>query len=208
MFLGVPILAWGTNDIYIFLNSGPRLFYAAAVVISSWISAKYMANSNSRTGKKHINRQHYILILMQLLCLLILAVGPYCNRRELFLLSDSITVQYVGLMIYILGAYFSGRSEYILGENFSKEVTIQKNHKLITCDIYKHIRHPRYLGVLVMMIGISVIFDSVADLFLCIILYFVMLDRIRDEEFLLAKEFRTEWEEYVRKSWRFIPHVY
>jgi protein-S-isoprenylcysteine O-methyltransferase Ste14 len=70
------------------------------------------------------------------------------------------------------------------------------------------VRHPRYLGVILLMLGIALVFRSWWALLLVLALSLVLLWRIQDEEKLLQEEFGSFWEAYAKKSWRLVPLVY
>ena len=91
---------------------------------------------------------------------------------------------------------------------YSPEVTIQQNHQLITHGPYRHIRHPRYLGVLLLTLGLPLTFRSWVGVLMCPAVVAVILLRIRDEETLMQREFGQEWEAYCERSWLLIPWVY
>jgi protein-S-isoprenylcysteine O-methyltransferase Ste14 len=95
-----------------------------------------------------------------------------------------------------------------LGRQFSIDVTIQKNHKLITGGIYRFIRHPRYLGIMMFMSGISLVFRSWISVFLSVLTAAILIWRINDEERLMHREFGGVWENYRSKSRRLIPFIY
>jgi protein-S-isoprenylcysteine O-methyltransferase Ste14 len=94
-----------------------------------------------------------------------------------------------------------------LGRLYSPEVTIQKNHRLITDGPYRHIRHPRYLGGMIQGIGLSLLFRSWIGLALTFLFIVIVSFRIKDEEALMSREFGEEWETYCKKSWRLIPFI-
>jgi protein-S-isoprenylcysteine O-methyltransferase Ste14 len=95
-----------------------------------------------------------------------------------------------------------------LGRQYSQEVTIQKDHKLITKGVFHYIRNPRYSGVMNVGIGLSLLFRSWVGLIICFGLIIILLFRIEDEEALLKNEFGQEWENYCKTSWRLIPFLY
>jgi protein-S-isoprenylcysteine O-methyltransferase Ste14 len=79
---------------------------------------------------------------------------------------------------------------------------------LITGSIYRFIRHPRYLGVMVLSVGISCVFRSWIGLVASVVFLAVILFRIREEEAVMHQEFDTEWEAYCKCSWRLIPYLF
>jgi protein-S-isoprenylcysteine O-methyltransferase len=119
-------------------------------------------------------------------------------KRKLMVLLAG-TLIFVGLMNWAIT---------FLGRHFSVQVTIQKDHELVTNGPYRWVRHPRYLGIVVCFVGISLGFASVGALTVAGLLLLTILWRIADEEALMAGSFPAEWRAYVRTSWRLIPWVY
>ena len=78
----------------------------------------------------------------------------------------------------------------------------------LTSGLYRHLRHPRYLGVQAAALGLALLFRSWIGLGLNVPLLAVLLFRIRDEEALLRETFGPEWDAYCQHSWRLIPHLY
>jgi protein-S-isoprenylcysteine O-methyltransferase Ste14 len=95
-----------------------------------------------------------------------------------------------------------------LGRQYSADVTIQKEHHLITSGVYRLIRHPRYLGVIALSTGVSCVFRSWIGLLTSLFFVAVLIFRIKDEEATMHKEFGVQWEAYVKRSWRLIPYIY
>ncbi len=95
-----------------------------------------------------------------------------------------------------------------LGKQFSVQVTLQKDHQLVTGGLYHYLRHPRYLSIIVFNLGISLVYRSWLALILVAALTLVLLWRIHDEEAFMHQAFGIEWEAYTHTSWRLIPFVY
>jgi protein-S-isoprenylcysteine O-methyltransferase Ste14 len=95
-----------------------------------------------------------------------------------------------------------------LGRQYSPEVTIQKDHQLVTRGLYRLIRHPRYLGLLILILGSALVFRSWIGIAADVILLGTLLWRIRDEEALLRGEFDAEWEAYCRRTKRLLPWIW
>ena len=69
-------------------------------------------------------------------------------------------------------------------------------------------RHPRYLGIVTLFLGISLVFQSFLAIILVAGLFLVLIWRAYAEEALLKKEFGKQWDAYCEKSWRMIPFVF
>ena len=80
--------------------------------------------------------------------------------------------------------------------------------KLITSGIYAKVRHPGYLGLILIYFGLALIF-GVAWMLIPAFVFTVLtyLTAIREEKFL-KQIFGSEYKEYMnRVPWRFIPKI-
>ena len=83
----------------------------------------------------------------------------------------------------------------------------EKIEKLVTTGIYSKIRHPGYLGLIFIFIGIPFVLGP-ASLFIPVFLssYWLYVTAKREERALRDK-FGKEYEEYINKVGGFIPKV-
>ena len=132
---------------------------------------------------------------------------PFADRRNLWTL-DGDTVRYTGLLLFLIGGTIRTASIFALEHRFSGFVAVQANHKLKTDGIYRFIRHPSYMGALLAMIGLVLIFRSGVALLLIPLMLLVILHRIKDEEEFLQSEFGAEYTDYRRRTWRLFPFIY
>ncbi|MGQ0446379.1 MAG: methyltransferase family protein [Beijerinckiaceae bacterium] len=85
---------------------------------------------------------------------------------------------------------------------------IQSGHTLATSGVYRRIRHPSYLGLLVSSLGWGLAFRSGAGVLLAALMVPPIVARIRAEERLLRSEFGAEYDAYRARSSRLIPGLY
>ena len=79
---------------------------------------------------------------------------------------------------------------FVLGRRFSGLVAIQPGHTLVTTGIYRIIRHPSYLGLLVSSLGWALAFRSGVGVLLAVLTLVPVIGRIRAEEALLRSAVR------------------
>lgn len=116
---------------------------------------------------------------------------------------------YIGVALIFFGGLIRIYSRKALDRFFSFEVIIQKDHKLITKGLYKNIRHPMYLGISLILLGLAIALSSLYGiLFLIIFGIPVLLYRISAEEDLLIKEFGQEYLNYMERTKKIIPYIY
>jgi protein-S-isoprenylcysteine O-methyltransferase Ste14 len=209
IFLGLPMLAWGIDDISGFFADPARILYVPEIFLLQLFGVLYSNNSTKKMAdpKRGIEKHRIDLLFIQLLSLGIVFVAPYTDKHQIAILHVSDTVRMVGLICIIPGFILMQMAEKHLGKQFSVEVTVQKNHRLVTTGPFQIIRHPRYLGIIVMFVGISLVFRSLLAMFIVFALSLVLIWRIAVEESLMLQEFGQAWKDYCEKSWRIIPFV-
>ena len=148
--------------------------------------------------------QKFPLILATLtLIALILAIFqiftlPYTNTNMILRL--------IGLIIYLIFSWIQIWSYRTLGESYSQEIVILKNHKLVTSGPFKFIRHPQYVAQILMDLGAGVATLSYIIIPLAIIQIPFVIMRANLEEKLLSKHIK-EFAEYKSKSGFMIPFI-
>lgn len=95
-----------------------------------------------------------------------------------------------------------------LKKNFSSRLRIRDDHALIKTGIYRWIRHPAYLGLILVFLGIPVIESSVLGFLVMLLIVPLLIHRISLEESMLIERFGAEYEEYRKNSKKLIPFLY
>jgi len=117
-------------------------------------------------------------------------------------------VSLTGLILLLAGSAIRAQARRTLGKYFSPVVRILPEHKLIRYGVYKHIRHPGYLGELLLYFSVPLLFHSLYGFLVMVFLIPLILYRIRVEEHMLIEKFGDEYRDYMRKSKRFIPYIF
>ena len=78
----------------------------------------------------------------------------------------------------------------------------------MTTGIYRAIRHPSYLGLLVNALGWALAFRSGIGVILAALMVPPLLARIRAEEALLRTQFGDAYDAYRHRTSRLIPGLY
>ena len=126
---------------------------------------------------------------------------------RLLVLGDWLT--WVGVVIMISGIIFRRYAISVLGKFFTATVQIQKDHELIKAGPYHYIRHPSYLGILILTLGLGIALANWISLLLCIVLPVIgVMQRIKVEEKELEQHFGNRYLDYRKNTWRVIPHIY
>jgi protein-S-isoprenylcysteine O-methyltransferase Ste14 len=96
-----------------------------------------------------------------------------------------------------------------LGRSFTVDVAINERARLKTDGIYERVRHPSYLGLLMIVIGFSSMMCSFYSFLVLVIPVFIaILYRISVEEKLLIREYGDSYIEYMKTTRKIIPGIY
>jgi protein-S-isoprenylcysteine O-methyltransferase Ste14 len=203
-FLG--IIVWAYGDTPRFFQHPARVGMIVATVLLILVGL-FSDFSGFSSGEREDRGNRWIFLPVTLLSLLLAWLPPYLDGRDLWTLPQPI-IPYIGLILYVLGSVLRLAAVFALGRRFSGLVAIQQGHRLKTDGLYRFIRHPSYVGMLVLTIGFVLVFRCWIGLFIVAGFLVILLARIKSEEALLASTFGEEYEAYRRRTWRLIPWVY
>jgi protein-S-isoprenylcysteine O-methyltransferase Ste14 len=210
VFSGLPLLGWGLNNIDGFIHNPFRLTFIIMMTILSVFVVIFVPNEGrgQGEGKETVKRQKLTILFLQIIPLALVISSPFFDHYSIVVFEESSIIRSGGVILSFIGFFLMNWSVIFLDKQFSIEVTIQDNHKLVTNGPYRYIRHPRYLGIILFLSGISLVFLSLIALILVLITIIVLLWRIRDEEKLMFREFKEAWEDYKKKTFSLIPFIY
>ena len=114
-----------------------------------------------------------------------------------------------GIALLILGMSIRVISIRTLGRFFTAHLRVDEGRRLIRIGIYKHLRHPSYFGMIFSFSGLALSFCSLYGLLYMLFIGIpALLWRINLEESFLVDEFKDEYVEYRKESYKLIPFVY
>lgn len=83
----------------------------------------------------------------------------------------------------------------------------RKQGKLITTGLYKYVRHPQYLGFLLITLGLNVMWLTIITLILWPLLALLYWRLAKEEDKDMEEQFGEEFREYKRQVPGFIPRL-
>jgi len=114
-----------------------------------------------------------------------------------------------GILCIGLGLWYFHRSHADLGTNWSITLEVRERHQLVTHGIYRHVRHPMYLALLLYSMGQSLVLPNwVAgpSYLAAIVLLFAL--RVGPEERMMLEEFGKDYEAYMTRTKRLVRGVW
>jgi len=112
-----------------------------------------------------------------------------------------------GLITYLLFSWIQIWAYKSLGENYSQDIVIFKDHKLADKGPFKFIRHPQYLSQILVDLGGGFATLSYILIPIAIIQIPILVMRASFEEKLLSKHFKDEFEHYKKSRGFMIPFI-
>jgi len=115
----------------------------------------------------------------------------------------------VGSILILIGLIVRVASILTLKKQFTYTVTKIENHELIETGLYKNIRHPGYLGQLIIFLGISTCLSNWLSILLMIIPVLLgYLNRINIEEKFMVEQMGQKYLDYQKRTKKLIPAIY
>jgi protein-S-isoprenylcysteine O-methyltransferase Ste14 len=121
--------------------------------------------------------------------------------------SENQIVRIIGLVFYLIFSWVQVWSTKVLGDNYSQDIAIKKEHKLITKCPFKFIRHPQYLSQILMDLGGAAATLSFILLPLAIIQITFLIMRASLEDKLLEKHFGDDFRSFKKKTGQIFPFI-
>jgi protein-S-isoprenylcysteine O-methyltransferase Ste14 len=203
VYLWLAVL--GAGGFATFFSHPARTILALATLVMA--GTAFFSEVNLSSGEREDRSNRWILLPLLVIGLLSAFLPAYTERKEIWLL-DGEMIRWLGLFLYIAGGGLRIWPTFILGRRFSGLVAIQPGHELATDGIYGVIRHPSYLGAIILMFGWALTFRSGLGVLLAALIIPLLLARIRSEEALLGSQFGEQYDAYRRHTSRLIPGIY
>lgn len=114
----------------------------------------------------------------------------------------------VGVLIFSLGIWLLWRSHADLGRQWSVNVELQEQHRLVTEGVFRRIRHPMYAAHLLWGLAQPLLlWNWLAGFSMLVFSLPLYIYRIPREEKMMTDKFGDEYQEYMQSAGRFFPKV-
>ena len=151
-----------------------------------------------------------------------LAVLKFCGLIELLLVIsasilnhyrigywNNVSVAWLGMIVMASGLFLRYWAAKTLDEFYTRISQIIEGQTTVKKIPYNVIRHPGYLGTLLMVIGSELSVENWGVLLAAVISGMVSrADRIKIEEKMLKAGFDEEYQVYSSYTWELLPFLY
>ena len=204
LFIVLMVMAWG--DVAAFFAHPARAGTVLVLLVAMPVMT--LATSGRSRGVASVPDWRPFVPLLVVHSLATAWIMPYMDVRSIAVLPGGDLTRYAGLALLVAGTVFRLRAMLELGRRFSAKVALQSDHALHTTGLYAALRHPSYLGLLLMDVGFVGVFRSSVGLVLLPVAVWMFVRRMDVEERFLAERFGGAYRDYVQRTARLIPGLY
>ena len=108
---------------------------------------------------------------------------------------------------HLLSFIFIGGGFWLIAAGWQVLYRAQRQHALATTGPYAHVRHPQYVGFVLVMFGFLLQWPTLLTLAMFPVLVFMYTRLARIEERESLREFGSTYEAYMRDVPAFLPHA-
>lgn len=149
-----------------------------------------------------------VLWISGVISLLLVVASPVLNTYQIGYWSHA-TVGWLGLILMLSGLAMRYWAATTLGEFYTRTLQIIEGQRIVNQAPYNVIRHPGYLGTLLMEIGAGLAVTNWMVLLAGIVIGATSRAyRIGVEEKMLKAGFGEEYKIYAGSTWRLVPFLY
>src|SRR5260370_679280 len=113
---------------------------------------------------------------------------------------------FIGVLCLVLGLWLFHRAHADLGTNWSITLEVREKHQLVTHGIYRWVRHPMYLALLIYSLGQALVIPTwLMGPSSGVAMAWRIALRMGREERMMREQFGKDYEFYQATTKRFIP---
>lgn len=204
MFLLLMVMGWGSwNGFFAHpVRAGVVVLHLIMIPVMTW------STSGRSRGLKSTPDWRPFFPLLVFHSLFTAFLMPYMDARDLWVLPGGDLTRWVGFVVLTLGVTLRLGPMLALGRRFVSVVAIQEGHTLHTSGFYAAVRHPSYLGILLMDLGFAGVFRSVVALALMPVVFWMFKRRMDVEEAFMVEQFGPGYRDYMGRTRRILPGAY
>lgn len=149
-----------------------------------------------------------VLLISGAINILLVIVAPILNTYQVGYWSHA-SIDWLGLTVMLAGLILRYWAAQILGEFYTRTLQIVDGQEIVNQAPYNVIRHPGYLGTLLLVVGAGLAVTNWIVLLPAVILGITArVYRISAEEKMLEARFGEKYTLYSDKTWKLVPFLY
>ena len=140
---------------------------------------------------------------------LLLLLTALLNQFQIGIVEPHLVFTAIGVVLMATGVALRVVAMRTLGKFFTRTLQIREGHHVISDGIYRRVRHPGYLGDILLFVGSGVATSNVITTVLILgVILTGFVRRIAAEERMLTDQLGKEYSYYKTKTWKLIPFIF
>ena len=206
IYVGLPLLAWGTNDWRGFLSNPVRTSFSVVVIVYALILARLVYVTPSQTEEEHrfdLGRWHAYMFES------IFVLSAFGDRRSILAWAENPTLRWLGMAIYLIGMGVSIWANFTWVNHLRREAGRAVDNPVLLYEGPFHwVRYPSMFSLAIYCLGFALMFRSWVGLFMMLPLIAGILNRINSLEKIYAEKYKRTWPLRRHASKKIIPYLY
>jgi protein-S-isoprenylcysteine O-methyltransferase Ste14 len=184
-----------------------RLYLFAGLIAHKlvWEVMKHRQHTGPQTGRP---RSAFLVLLKTAKLVMLVGVVAQTMVPEILpIMEEPLPLRLIGVPLYTLGLIVAILGRWQLGENWVdiEVAQILPQQSVVATGVYRYIRHPIYIGDLVMLLGLELTLNSWLVLGVGALAPYVVWRAVGEERMLSAQ--LPGYDGYCARTWRFVPFV-
>jgi protein-S-isoprenylcysteine O-methyltransferase len=185
--------------------------FAWQILYWTWVASEVIIGVATRTKESTGRvRDRGSLVLLWIIILASMTAAIWISeatRPNLF--GGTRALKAAGLIVLVLALVIRWTAIYTLGKSFSSNVAILDSQLLNRSGLYRYVRHPSYLGLILVFLAVGLHSRNWLSLAIALVpTVGAVLYRIQVEESALLQAFGEEYVTYSSQVRRLIPGLY
>jgi protein-S-isoprenylcysteine O-methyltransferase Ste14 len=182
-------------------------YYFVSLFSISEIALLILKRSKKGTVKSQNDGRSMLILWITIFCCL--NIGLFIANVDVLIPFNSLLLTYPGILITVAGFIIRWTAIVQLGKMFTVDVSISSTHTLKTDGIFNRVRHPSYLGLLLIIAGLALLLNNgISFLIIAVPSFYAINYRIYIEERALTGEFGNQYLHYKMRVRKIIPYLY
>jgi len=177
----------------------------------AWVASEVVIAVATRTGKSggQVRDRGSQLILWMVIVISVTACEWMRRTMPANMFGRAAWLKTASVLVLVAALAIRWTALFTLGKSFSANVAIRESQKLMRSGLYRMVRHPSYLGLLMVFVAIGIHSRNWISLVAAMVpTTAALIYRIHVEEIALRDAFGNEYVEYGRTTKRLVPGVY
>src|SRR5208337_3750464 len=175
------------------------------VFIAVWIAMARGGKAVAERESLYSRLSHYLPLAFAIYLLAAPHV-PVAALNDRFVALSLWAVRFDAALTFA-GIAFAIWARMLLGDNWSSDVTLKRDHELIVAGPYRWVRHPIYTGILVALLGSALALGEWRGVLAVALTGAAFWHKLKIEEAVMRRRFGETYANYAERVPALIPFV-